>query len=86
MRKTFVVAVAVASFQSGAWLSPLLSASPQLETVGDVPVRLDKGQRISVSGLSNTTCEVIRQGPRWVECQSSTYVNLDTGVSFRITQ
>ena len=86
MTKAFVLAVAVASFLSGAWLSPLLSASPQIEMVGDVPVKLEKGQRIYVWAQTNSTCDVIRHWNRWVECQASTYVNLESGVSFRITQ
>jgi hypothetical protein len=87
MRKPLVLAVAVVSFLTGAWLSPFVSASGEQDAVllASIPSQLKQGQRILFEPKASVTCDVIRQNGTWVECERSLYVNLVTGVSFRIS-
>src|SRR4051812_25211681 len=86
MRKALVLSVAVGSFLTGAWLSPLVSASnPQdAALLASIPTELRQGQRILFEPKASVACDVIRQSTSWVECKHSTYVNLVSGVSFSI--
>jgi len=87
MRKALVLAVAVVSFLAGALLSPLVSASTQQDAalLASLPKALEQGQRLVFEPRASAVCEVIRQHSIWVECENSLYVNLVTGVSYRIS-
>ena len=87
MRKALVPAVAMVSFLAGALLSPLLSASTQQEAalLASLPSQLKQGQRLLFEPQASVVCDVIRQHSVWIECEKSLYVNLVTGVSYRIS-
>jgi hypothetical protein len=87
MKKPVVLAVAVLSYVAGAWLSPFVSASAQQDAVllASIPSQLKQGQRTLFEPTASVTCDVIRQHGTWIECERSLYVNLVSGVSYRIT-
>jgi len=87
MRKVLVLAVALVSFLMGASLSPFVSAAGQQDAtlLASLPKYLKQGERLLFEPHASAVCDVIRQNGVWVECEGSLYVNLATGVSYRIS-
>jgi hypothetical protein len=84
MRSRFVFGLGVLSFCLGAWLSPRLTAQGGESFV---PVTPERGQRLVISRLESTTCEVEKvagAASHWVQCKDGMWRNLTNGAGYLV--
>lgn len=86
MRKSLTVALMVASFGLGAWMSPAAGARA---AIGDFPITLQRGQRVTVLEMRGSTCDieqVATTSGQWVKCGRGLWRNLATGAAFQVDE
>ena len=81
MRKGFAIALAVMSFGLGAWLSPRATAQA-VEVY--IPVRPERGERVTLLPAESRTCEVEQRSNQWVQCKGGVWRNLNNGTGYSL--
>ena len=79
MRTSLAFGLAVLSFVAGAWLSPRASAQA---TEASIPVRVERGERVTIMRQESVTCEVERTWKEWVQCKGGIWRNLNNGTAY----
>ena len=81
MRRSLAIALAVLSFAVGTWVSPRASAQA---VEGSIPVRAQRGERVTVMRPESVTCEVERAWNEWVQCKGGIWRNLNNGTAYQV--
>ena len=79
MRSSLAFGLAMLSFAAGAWLSPRASAQA---VEGSIPVRVERGERVTIMRQESVTCEVERTWHEWVLCKGGIWRNLNNGTAY----
>ena len=82
MRASLVVGLAVLSFAFGTWGSPRASAQSRVEAA--IPVRAERGERVTVMRPESVTCEVERVWNEWIQCKGGIWRNLNNGTAYQV--
>ena len=81
MRKSLALGLALLSFAAGAWVSPRASAQA---VEAAIPVRAERGERVTVMRPESVTCEVERTWNEWVQCKGGIWRNLNNGTAYQV--
>lgn len=81
MRTSLACGLAVLSFAFGAWLSPRASAQA---VEASIPVRVARGERVTVMRPESVTCEVERTHNEWIQCKGGIWRNLNNGTAYLV--
>ena len=79
MRTSLAFGLAVLSFVLGTWLSPRSSAQAA-EVL--IPVRVERGERVTIMRQESVTCEVERAWNEWIQCKGGIWRNLNNGTAY----
>ena len=79
MRKSLAFGLAALSFGLGASLSPRESAQAAEALI---PVRVERGERVTIMRQESVTCEVERTWNEWIQCKGGIWRNLNNGTAY----